>query len=146
MLRKQVFPEATLAQLDRFLYPLPEASTAPLAVVRWWERRRLRYNLIVGGAGLFSLGVVDAFAVLPPGPHGSGVPLGAVIVFGILANVCYTAGAVIDWGCKLAWRDDPPLVGPFLFRQGLMFSVGLALLPIAVAAVGWGFRLLHVLF
>jgi hypothetical protein len=33
--------------------------------------------------------------------------------------------------------------GPPLFRQGLLFSVGLTLLPIAVGALDWGFRFLR---
>jgi len=135
-----------VAQLDRFLYPLPEASSSPLAVVRWWERRRLRYNLIVGAAGLFSLGVINAFAVLPPGSRGAFIPVGPVLVFAVMANVCYTAGSLIDWVCKVTWKADPPLVGPFLFRQGLMFSVGLALLPMIFAGMDWLFRLLRFLF
>lgn len=132
-----------VAQLDRFLYPLPEVSSSPLSVARWWERRRLRFNLIVGATGGFSLAVINALALLPPGSRGPVLPVAPMLVFGVMANVCFTAGPILDWACKAIWKDDPPLVGPFLFRQGLLFSVGLTLLPIALAAVDWGFRLLR---
>ena len=132
-----------MAQLDRFLYPLPEVSHSPVAVVRWWERRRLRFNLIVGATGLVTLAVVNVVLLLPPHSQGPFVPIGPILVYALMANVGYSVGAILDWTCKRIWRDDPPLIGPFLFRQGLMFSVGLTLLPIMMASVDWVFRLLR---
>jgi hypothetical protein len=36
-----------------------------------------------------------------------------------------------------AWHDETPRVGPALFRQGLSFSVGLTLFPIALMGINW---------
>lgn len=33
----------------------------PLRLLRWWESKRLTYNLVVGGAGLVTLGVFFLF-------------------------------------------------------------------------------------
>ena len=41
-------------QLTEFLFPAPARRTTG-AILGWWERRRLPYNLIVGGAGVFSI-------------------------------------------------------------------------------------------
>jgi len=78
-----------MSALVRFLYPLAPTERSPGAVLRWWERRRVVYNVAVGAAGLTSLAVATLFGVLP------------------------------------------------LFRQGLIFSVGLSLLPILIAGLGW---------
>ena len=126
-----------MSSLVRLLYPPPVVSRSAPAIVTWWERRRLRFNLIVGGTGLFTLLSVDLFGWLPPSPHPFGAPLGGVIAYAILANLFYTAGWAFEIAFNVWWKDDPPAVGPFLFRQGLLFSIGLTLLPIGLAAVEW---------
>ena len=95
---------------------------------------------------MVSLAGVWLIGLLPPGPHGLLLPPLAIVVFGVLANLFYTAGWVSEVLFNVWWRDDPPAVGPFLFRQGLIFSVGLTLLPIGFAALGWGFRILRAIF
>lgn len=106
------------------------------SVVKWWESRRLMYNLCVGAAGLVSLGVGSLFFGFPPVEVG----LGAV-VFGTLANVCYTSGSVVDLLLRKVLGGRAAALGPALFRHGFVFSVGLALLPIPMMAFGWLFRL-----
>ena len=110
------------------------------AVVRWWESRRVLFNLCVGGAGLFTLASVTLFAHLPPHPMGFFAPPGVVLVYALMANVCYTLGPVGDLLLRRALGDRAPAMGPVLFRYGFVFSVGLTLLPIPLAALGWLFR------
>ncbi len=127
-----------MSPLVRLLYPLAARSRTPVAVIGWWERRRVTFNLVVGTSGLFSLGLVNMILGLPPlsGPV-PGIPILPALAYGILANVLYSAG----WGTELLfnawWRKDPPEIGPVLFRQGLIFSVGLTLLPVAMAGLAW---------
>lgn len=130
-----------MSALVRFLYPLPTRSRSPAAIIGWWERRRLGFNLAVGAAGLLSLGIINLAQALPPSASPLGVPLIAPVIYAIFANICYTAGWAGELGFYAWWREDPPAVGPVLFRQGLIFSVGLTLLPIALASVGWAVRL-----
>jgi hypothetical protein len=113
------------------------------AVVRWWESRRLLFNLCVGGAGLLTLVSVNMFGNLPPRPLGLFVPWAPVLVYGLLANVCYTLGPLGDLLLRRALGDRAPAIAPVLFRYGFVFSVGLTLLPIPVAALDWLFRLFH---
>ena len=40
------------------------------------------------------------------------------------------------------WGDQAPRAGPALFRQGVIFSVGLTLFPIALVGLGLALRLL----
>jgi hypothetical protein len=69
-------------------------------IVRWWEIRRIPYNL-------FS------------------------VAFAITANVCYTAGWIVD---LVLHRGEP---NRKLFRVGLIFSTVLALLPGLWAICAW---------
>jgi len=128
------------SQLVEALFPAPAYRRTPLGLLGWWESRRLVYNGIVGVSGVASLAIVETFAWLPPGPHHY-LPLAAVLVFGVAANVCYTLGWVVESAMERLWDRDAPLIGPALFRQGVAFSVGLTLLPAALSVVGWGARL-----
>ena len=132
------------AQLVEALFPAPAYRRTLWGLLGWWESRRLLYNGIVGASGLVSLTMVELVAWLPPGPHHF-LPLGAVVVFGAAANVCYTLGWVVESAAERFWGSDAPLLGPALFRQGVAFSVGLTLLPAAVSVVGWGVRLARAL-
>lgn len=110
------------------------------AVVRWWESRRPLFNLCVGGAGLLTLASVTLLAHLPPHPMGFLVPWDAVLVYALMANVCYTLGPLGDLLLRRALGDRAPAIAPVLFRYGFVFAVGLTLLPIPLALLGWLFR------
>ena len=112
-----------------------------LSVLRWWEERRLVFNLWVGGAGLVTLGLVNVLFRMPPNPNPTLIPWPAIIVYGVLANVCYTLGPIADVMLRRFLGNRAHAVGPVLFRYGFVFSVGLTLLPIAVAGLGWLARL-----
>lgn len=133
-----------MTSLTRFLYPVP-ARRSLGHIVAWWERRRLAYNLVVGATGALSFSVVTALCWLPPNPS-PGPPLVGALVYGIFANVCYSLGWMLEGAAHLAWGDEVKPTGPVLFRQGLLFSVGLTCLPMVVATVAWGFRFLRFLW
>lgn len=134
-----------MTALARMLYPVPAISRSPLALLGWWERRRPVYNLVVGVTGLVTLTTVMILMALSPGVHltASLVPLIGVVAYGVMANVCYSLGFVIELALELLWDGDIAPVGPFLFRQGLLFSVGLTLLPIMIAWIGWLVGVIH---
>ena len=118
--------DPSMTALTTFLFPAP-AERRTGAIIRWWEARRLKYNLIVGTAGVFTLGVAN-LVIWVFGDSG-GPPWQGVVAFGIAANVCYTLGPMVEIAIhKLFGRGVLP-TGPSLFRMGLTFSVGLALLP-----------------
>jgi len=128
-----------MTQLAEFLFPVP-AQRRPGAIFSWWEKRRLAYNAWVGSAGVFTVGFGYLLSILPPGGFGA-PPLGfiwrPIVIFGLLANVFYTAGPVVEFlAHKLFGRQLLP-VGPALYRIGLTFSVGLALFPTLIMMIGW---------
>jgi hypothetical protein len=126
-----------MSALVRVLFPDPSLVRTPRRLLRWWESKRLTYNLVVGGAGLVTLGVLDTVARLIGVSPQSAVPWRLVVVYGVLANVCYTAGWAAETLLQRWLRRDTYGLGPALFRHGLVFSVGLTLFPAVMAPTLW---------
>jgi hypothetical protein len=133
------------SRLVEFLYPLPELSRSPLALLGWWESRRPAFNLIVGGTGVVTLGAVNLLAWLPP--HPVGLPLlqvlPLIVIYGVLANVCYSGGFLAELMLRRVLGPGAPRPGPALLRMGLTFSVGLTLFPIGLASIDWLIRVVR---
>jgi hypothetical protein len=111
------------------------------AIVRWWEARRLPYNLTVGASGAAALTVIAITCALPPNPIPFDVTISAIVVYGALANVCYTLGSAVEIAFHKLWGSEVLPVGPALFRAGLTLSVGLTLfVPVVLAVVVWVVR------
>ena len=85
-----------MTAIEKYFFTPLYYPRSPWSVLRWWEARRLMFNVWVGGAGLFSLAVVSIISRLPPHPFSMSVPVRAVAVYGILANICYSMGPVAD--------------------------------------------------
>jgi hypothetical protein len=128
-----------MSSLANVLYPLPDYRRTPLSTVRWWESRRLAFNKAVGAAGLVTLAGVSFFFALPP--YSSPMPFPEVLLpaaaYAFMANVCYTFGWQFELLARRLWGRNAPDLGPILFRQGLIFSVGLTLLPLLLAGLIW---------
>ena len=114
-------------------------------VILWWESRRIPYNLIVGATGIVSAIIIlltglvtehlvdDAIGV-------SGSPLFeifAVIMYGIMANICFTGGWVLELFSHRIWGARAEAFGEIAFTWGMVGSVLLTLTPAALI-VGFG--------
>ena len=133
-----------MSQLVEALYPLPDFRRTPLSTLRWWESRRLFYNKVVGATGLVTVAGFSIISLLPPHPLPV-QPLGLLVgsaVYGILANGCYSAGWILEMLARKVWGRQAPDLGPLLFRQGLIFSVGLTLFPLLLASLIWVARII----
>lgn len=122
--------------LQKLLFE-PTLVRSPLRVVQWWESRRLTYNAVVGGVGLFTLTYVSGWVKLlsDPGPWEWTPLIVGTIAYGVSANLCYTLGWVVE-NLVERWMERPVYgLGPALFRYGLAFSVGLTLLPAILMTV-----------
>ena len=128
-----------MALISDVLFPAADYRRTTYSLLSWWESRRLTYNVCVGGAGLFTLLVLRLISWLPPG-----VPMVwgwlPIVAYGVLANVCYSFGALTEITAQRVWKEKTPAFGPALFRQGLAFSVGLTLLPILIVSGAWVLR------
>ncbi|HEX8905493.1 MAG TPA: hypothetical protein VF771_11655 [Longimicrobiaceae bacterium] len=132
-----------MSSLVEVLYPVPDLRRTPLSSLKWWESRRLVFNRAVGSAGVVTLGAVFLFDHLGPHPGTFSLPgmLAVVAVYGIAANACYSLGWVAEMVARAVWGRSAPDMGPLLFRQGLIFSVGVTLLPVLLAAFSWVVRI-----
>ena len=132
-----------MSALTRLLFPAPAEVRNTASIFRWWESRRLTFNVIIGGAGLITLAAIKVIAMLPPLSMNVSMFWPGILAYGIFANLFYSLGFVTEAAMQRAWHDETPRVGPALFRQGLTFSVGLTLFPIALMGISWGFQVLR---
>lgn len=112
-------------------------------IMAWWEIRRIPHNLLVGIAGIFTILLCIGSGLV--GERVLAVPIGipdpplfavfAVIAYGIMANICYTGGWVSEIIVAKVWQDQEHHFGEISFFLGVLFSIGLTLLP-GVVVVG----------
>ena len=123
-------------------------ATGALAIIKWWEFRRIPFNLIVGATGVVTWLVIAAAAYMATPavgaepddfPESFGVIFG-VIAYGILANVCFTGGWVAEIVAKRIWEKEIGAIAQITFFLGLVFSVLLTLLPGALFLGMWVLR------
>jgi len=125
-------------------------DAAPLTawqIVVWWELRRMPYSLIVGATGIVTCTVMVIVSMITD--RLIGVPIGmpdppvfallGIFVYGIMANMLYTAGWIVELVLAGAWDIRPRNFARVAFGLGLLGSVCLTLMPalftLVVAAV-----------
>lgn len=128
----------------RWLFAAPLEPVTALRVVGWWELRRIPFNLVIGVFGIFAFAVfatsIYSAGVLQPGEDA--VEPFALLLAPIAANLCYTAGWLVDASMRFIWPSLGPRFTPLLFRFGLGFSLFVISLP---AVIWGGYRLLQLL-
>jgi len=112
-----------------------EAEYTRSDIVRWWEARRLHFNVYVGVVGIIAwfLVLIAGSAAVKPGEDFE-EPFAMIlgpIVYAFFANACYTFG----WIADTVSSQSRPRVG--LYKAGIVFSVVLTALPGAWAVVAW---------
>lgn len=114
-------------------------------VIAWWESRRIPYNLIVGATGVASAAIVLLTGLVTEHVVGDalGVPgsplfaIFAVILYGIMANICFTGGWILELFSRRIWGTRAEAFGEIAFTWGTLFSVLLTLVPAAlIVAIG----------
>jgi hypothetical protein len=108
------------------------------AIVRWWESRRLPYNLIVGVTGVATCVIGLTIAII--GSRMSHQPIlfpnpplfaaFAVIGYGVMANVCFTGGWIAELFARKVWGERAAGFAQISFTLGVLFSVLLTLSPL----------------
>ncbi len=128
-------PPAAASKLADFLYPSPARRTVG-GIFKWWEKRRLAYNAVVGVCGSMSTAAIAAVVAALEGGFSVAEALAPGLAVLVMANFCYTLGPIVETALQKLWGDDVRPVGPHLWRAGLTFSVGLTfVLPMAVLFV-----------
>ena len=126
----------------RWLFTAPSQPVTAFRVVGWWELRRIPFNLFVGVFGLLAFGVF-ATSIYSTGvlePYEDAVEPFMLLLVPIAANICYTAGWLLDAPLRVFWPSLAPGFSPLLLKLGF----GISLLLIAFPAAYWGgYRLLQ---
>ena len=92
------------------------------------------YNVIVGATGVASLLYINALELVMGGGLFR-IPWQGVALYGVAANLCYTGGWIAE-NLVERWLRRPTYgLGPALFRHGLVFSIGLTLIPAIVVTI-----------
>jgi len=106
-------------------------------VIGWWESRRIPYNLLVGSVGVVSIFLVFISAILgelifnEPSiiPDPPIFMIFGIILYGIMANIFYTAGWVVELTIRRLWPKESDSFATLSFRLGIIFSVLLTITP-----------------
>ena len=104
-------------------------------LVKWWEARRLRFNLWVGSVGVATwllVLIVGSLAVKPGVDFEEPIMMIiGPIICGVIANVCFSLGWIVN---TAVYRGRPRAA---LYKAGLIFSVILTALPGIWAIAAW---------
>lgn len=123
--------------LTEWLFTVPDGRRSSWAIIKWWEVRRIPYNLIVGSVGVCSL-LLFFFFITHSGELKAGEdaeePL-AIIAAPFLMNFAYTAGWVLEVFLNTFSPEGTGRTGPMLLKLGMAFSLLAALTP----SILWGF-------
>ena len=116
--------------------PLTTAQT-----IKWWELRRLLYNAVLLVIGMSAIAGMEWLMdkVLPLGEDAiepMALFLG-VATYGVLANLCYTLGWVVELWLARRDPDNARERGVQMFRAGMAFSCLLTSLPFWLACLYW---------
>jgi hypothetical protein len=130
--------------LDRlrahWLFRRPDRFGSARDTILWWEIRRIPYNIIVGIVGMITCGTLVGIALYRNStPVTKDADLGnpffgviMIILYGIMANVCYSAGWITELIVEKMWGDRRGRYGEIVFVLGLCFSICLTFLPLIV--------------
>lgn len=132
-----------MTALTEFLFPAPARRTT-IGIVKWWEKRRLAYNLLVGSAGMVTLTLVAVTEWILGRSSAALPPWQPVVVFGLGANFFYCLGPIIEWSVEKLFKGEVLPIGPGLYRMGLTFAVGLALFPSFLVIISFLIRFFFV--
>ena len=113
------------------------AASAWRAIV-WWEVRRIPFNLIVGATGVLTgfamTALLFTFVALFRIPWDLPDPpifvVFGVLLYGIMANLCYTLGWMTELGVRLLRPTQSDAFASLAFALGVAFSVVVTLLPL----------------
>jgi len=136
----------TYRRFAQWLFSVPDGSRSRWDIIRWWEIRRIPYNVIVGLAGVFSMFLLYFFIADEPIVNGEdiGEPI-LIFIAPFLINICYTAGWIVEAFFPGAFLEsfmvERKQIGPRFLRNGLQLSLIVVFLPTVVWGVLWALRL-----
>ena len=108
-------------------------------IIKWWETRRIPYNVIVGFFGLLSLCFFlwIASKTLNLKTEQESFEPFALILAILLANFFYTGGWVVELILRFIGTSNSERFGVNAFGVGLLFSILCTMLPTIILLFKW---------
>ena len=107
----------------RDLFAKPDSQRTAGGIIRWWEARRLHYNVIVFGWALLLALIASFWRGWHHEIWGFDSLALYLLFFQFPANVWYTGGLIVDLILKKALRLPSQGFGPGALRFGIAFSL-----------------------
>jgi hypothetical protein len=131
------------------LFTRREEVTSNSDIIKWWELRRIPFNLAVGITGIFTCIIIFAIADIASKRLGESLavpnpPIGTIfgiIAYAIGANLCFTCGWLVEIVVRRIWQDKAGAFAQISFSLGLLFSILLTLTPAAFFLIVLAIRL-----
>jgi hypothetical protein len=115
-----------------------ESAMTNWGVIRWWELRRLLYNAILLPIGIASvLGMMWLMEKVTPGVGDDFTPFLGIVLYGFMANLCYTLGWIVELIGRRKDEAGARLRARELFIIGLGFSCLLTSTPFWFGLIYW---------
>ena len=131
--------------MNRLFERNPNIAFTAWQTIQWWELRRIAYNIIIGGVGVFTVLLFLLSAYI--GETYYNVPIGlpdppifmilGIIIFGTMANVCYTFGWIGELIIKSIQPKWSNLYASKILFWGVLFSIFVTLSPLIILVIGW---------
>jgi hypothetical protein len=132
------------------LFTRQEHITSKAEIIKWWELRRIPFNIAVGVTGIVTCAILSTVDAIAENKFGEPLafpnsPIGAIlgiIGYAIAANVCFTCGWLTEIIVRKIWQEHAGKFGQISFSLGLLFSILLTLVPAAFFSILLVIRLL----
>lgn len=120
---------------------MEETAMTTTQVIIWWEIRRILFNLALLVIGVSSIAAMEVIMdrVIPKGEDAV-EPLAllfGVVMYGLMANVCYTLGWIVELRMRKGDFASARQRGRRFFKLGLAGSCLLTTLPLWMAFLYW---------
>jgi hypothetical protein len=121
----------------RVLFRSNQDPNSFASIVKWWEWRRITYNVVLLILGIVSTYIYwTLFDKYAPDPADDGIFPGLMpIIVGIVANFFYTSGWTFEILLRLIRGRGSKRLAPALFGLGLGFSMLVVSVPAISALV-----------
>lgn len=113
----------------------------PWEAIRWWELRRLVYNLILLVVGCLSMALL--YFTAPDITIASAPGIAGIVLYGLAANICYTIGWITEWAWSSGNTDLTRSARSRIYNAGLILSVFLTAAPAYLALLLLIVKLFH---
>jgi hypothetical protein len=133
------------------LFARQEHITSKAEIIKWWELRRIPFNIAVGVTGVVTCAIIAGVDAIAESRFGEPLdfpnsPIGAIlgiIGYAIAANVCFSCGWLTEIAVRKIWQEHAGKFAQISFSLGLLFSMLFTLVPAAFFVVLLVIRLLE---